>query len=108
MPDCSGCNLRMERFFTAPLISFDIAPWGAFTSPIDGEVIDSRRKQNEHMARHGVVPFDEIAPDIERNRKVIQQEAKKGLKEAVVEATRAVKQGYKPQVESIDNIIPTR
>jgi hypothetical protein len=96
----------MERYFTPPLITFDTAPWAGYVSPIDGELIDSRSKRNEHMAKYGVVPFDEIAPDVERNKQRRLADAKAGLTEAVVEATNKVEAGYKPQIETIDKIIP--
>lgn len=33
----------------------------AFRSPIDGTLIDSRSKLEDHCARHGVVPTQELA-----------------------------------------------
>jgi putative FmdB family regulatory protein len=110
-PRVPGCGLghdtvKMERYLTAPLISFDTSPWGAYRSPIDGSVIDSRAKRNEHMAVHGVVPYDEIAPDFERSRKRIQSEFHADVKKELIEATHRCEAGYKPVVETIDNIIP--
>lgn len=100
------CGLPMTRVITKPLVSFDVAPWGAYQSPIDGTMIDSRAKQREHMAKHDVVLYDDIAPDIARNRERIQKEARAGILESVIEATNRVEAGYKPQVESIDKIVP--
>lgn len=104
VPRC--CSEAMRRVMTSPLVTFDTAPWGAYVSPIDGSVIDSRSKRDEHMARHGVVPFDEIAPDVERNRKRLEKEAFADMKKEVVEATARVESGYKPEVASIDQIVP--
>ena len=39
----------------SPLLCLDIPPWQAFTSPIDGSVIDSRESLRRHNAEHGVV-----------------------------------------------------
>src|SRR5688572_29490547 len=67
-------HAKMERYFTVPLVTFDVAPWAAYQSPIDGDFITSKAERNEHMAKHGVVLYEDIAPDIERNRKRIQHE----------------------------------
>lgn len=107
-PNVPECHGPMERYLTAPLVSFDTAPWAAYQSPIDGEVIDSRAKRNEHMAKHGVVLFDEIKPDFERARKAAAEAHKKDLREDLIAATHKVlDHNYKPQVESVDNIVPT-
>lgn len=98
VPVC--CGSPSARFLTAPLVSFDTAPWAAYQSPIDGTVIDSRSKRNEHMARHGVVMFDEIEPDIDRNRRRIVEDTSRGLKEEVIAATQMVESGHKPKVYS--------
>lgn len=105
-PNVPECHGKMERYLTSVMVSFDVAPWGAFISPIDGEVIDSKTKRNEHMAKHGVVPFEEVAPDIARNRKRIEEQAVADIKADLVEATHKVEQGYKPRVESVEAIIP--
>jgi hypothetical protein len=96
----------MGRKMTLPMVSFDIPNWGSFQSTIDGTVIDSKSKQREHMAKHGVVLYDDIAPDIERNKKRIQATAVADIKQDLIEATHRVEAGYKPQLESADNIVP--
>lgn len=99
VPECSCGHGAMQRVITAPMVSFDKAPWNGYLSPLDGKTfVDSRAKEREMMARHGVVPYQEIAPDFERNRKRVLQEAASGTKEAIIEATQMVEQGYKPQV----------
>lgn len=119
VPVCPGGNIvnehipyrdwhgPMERYFTVPMTSMDIAPWAGFVSPIDGSAITSRSERNEHMARHGVVMYDEIAPDIERNRKARLAEAQADLKKEVIVAAQRVEQGYVPKVDSIDNFVPS-
>lgn len=97
----------MERRLTAPLVNFDTAPWAAYQSPIDGEVIDSRTKRNEHMAKHGVVMYDEIKPDIERNRKRVMQEAVADIKQDMIEAVHMLDAGYKPAIIPEAELIPT-
>lgn len=105
IPHCDGG--LMQRYFTKPLVTFDTPPWAAYVSPIDGSTITSRREQNEHMARHGVVLLDDIKPDIERNRKRIQQEAAQERKKDVIESIKKVEAGYKPPpLESVADIVP--
>jgi hypothetical protein len=94
----------MERYFTPPMVTFDVAPWAAYKSPIDNSVITSKAERNEHMAKHGVVLYDDIAPDIERNRKRIQAEMTADIKSDMVEAIHMVEAGHKPQV--VDTIVP--
>lgn len=117
IPHCGNCvegdpayHLPMERYLTPTLVSFDTAPWAAYQSPIDGEVIDSRAKRNEHMAKHGVVMFDDIKPDVERNKKRIQQEQKAQLRADIVEGIQMAEAGaiVKPQVaeEGYNPIMP--
>jgi hypothetical protein len=55
-------STKMERYFTVPLVTFDTPPWAAYKSPIDNSVITSKAERNEHMAKHGVVLYDDIAP----------------------------------------------
>jgi putative FmdB family regulatory protein len=106
-PNVPSCHGPMERFITAPMFSIDIAPWAAYRSPIDGTVITSRAERNEHMARHGVVLYDDIAPDIERNRKDIAKKAVADIKQDVIEATHKVlDHGYKPNVIPESELIP--
>jgi hypothetical protein len=97
-------TIQMERRLTSPLLTFDTAPWSAYQSPIDGEVIDSRAKRNEHMARHGVVMYDDVKPDFERNRKRIAAEAAAERKKDLIEGMHKVEAGYKPVLEY--SIIP--
>lgn len=103
---CRDWHGPMERRLVATMVAFDTAPWAAYQSPIDGQVIDSRAKRNEHMAKHGVVPYDELKPDFERNRKRIAEEARVGLKDDLIVATNRVADGYKPVVETTDKFIP--
>ena len=111
VPVCADCGGEpMERYLTAPLITFDQQPWDAFVSPIDGTLIDSRSKRNEHMVAHGVVPFEEIKPDFQRNRERIQKEQKEKLKADIVEGIQRAEAGAfeKPAVaeEGYDPITP--
>jgi hypothetical protein len=96
----------MERYLTPCLFSCDATSFGAFKSMIDGEVIDSRSKQKEHMSKHGVVLFDDIAPDIERNKKAIQEERRKTIKGDLVEAVHKLEAGHKPNVIPHDQFVP--
>jgi hypothetical protein len=95
----------MVRVLTALLLSTDMQ--SAYKSPIDGEVISSRAQQREHMTRHGVVHFDEIAPDFERNRIDRAKKAVADLKSDLVEAVQKVDAGHKPQVIREADLIPT-
>lgn len=97
VPDC--CSIPMERMLTPILTNMDTAPWAAYKSPIDGSVIDSRAKRNEHMAKHGVVLYDEIKSDFERNRKRIAKESEIERRTDIVEGVKKAQAGYKPQVE---------
>lgn len=102
-PSC--CGQEMERYLTAPLVAVDHVP---FVSPIDGTVINSKSARREHMIKHGVVPTDEIMPDIHRNRKAMLQSFKADIKEDIFKAEAMVAQGYKPSLDvgTLDNVIP--
>lgn len=109
VPVCLGdvSHGKMERYLTPTLVSFDTAPWAAYRSPIDGEVIDSRAKRNEHMAKHGVVMYDDLKPDFERNRKRIMKEAVADVKQDMIEAVHMLEAGYKPQIIPEAELIPS-
>ncbi len=94
VPEC--CDTPMERYLTKTMVSFDTAPWGAYQSPIDGQVIDSRAKRNEHMAKHGVVMYDDIKPDVERNRKTIEEQVAVERRNDIIESVQQVQAGYVP------------
>lgn len=105
VPEC--CGFKMERMLTRPLIAFDFAPWKAVKSSIDGSVLDSRSKQKEHMAKHGVVLYDDLAPDFERNRQDKISAQRKQVKADIVEAVQRLESGQKaPTLESVNNIVP--
>lgn len=94
----------MERYLTKPMVTFDTAPWASYQSPIDGSVITSRAERNEHMARHGVVMYDDIAPDIKRNAERRKKDAVADVKEDLIAASFMVEAGHKPQM--VDTIVP--
>lgn len=106
VPVCAGHG-QMQRKIVMPMVTFDVAPWAAYKSPIDGSVIDSKSKQREHMAEHDVVFFDDIAPDIERNRKRIQEKATADLKQDIATSIHMLEAGHKPQVIPEAELIPT-
>jgi hypothetical protein len=88
------------------MTSMDKAPWAGYLSPLDGKTfVDSRAKEREMMAVHGVVPFREIESDFARNRRDFEKKAATGVKEATIEAARMVESGYRPKIES--EFIPT-
>lgn len=96
----------MQRTITAPLYSIDVAPWAAYQSPIDGSIIDSRAKRNEHMAKYGVVMYDEIKPDIERARIRREKETTADLKDDIIDACHKLEAGYKPESIPESELIP--
>lgn len=105
IPSCSEHGL-MGRFFTVPMMAVDIQEH--YLSPLDGKTfVTSRTQEREHMARHGVVKFDDIAPDFERNRKAQQEEMAKGLKSAIIESVQKVEAGYKPTSIPESALIPS-
>lgn len=99
---CFGAD--MVRVITAPMVSADLQT--PYVSPLDGSVISSRAQQKEHMEKHGVVHYDEIAPDFERNRKAKQAAMMAGIKEDLIESMHRVEQGHKPQVIPEAEFIP--
>lgn len=103
IPECCF-KKEMVRVLTMPMVAADFQ--SSFVSPIDGTVISSRQQQREHMTKHGVVHYDEIAPDIARNKKALQEKVKVGVKEDLVEAMHRVEAGYKPVVPTEAEIIP--
>lgn len=111
VPYCDGDIYHdgglMERYLTGVMITFDHAPWAAYRSPIDGQPITSRAEQREHMAKHGVALFEDVKPDIERNRKRIVEEQKKEIKKDLVESLQKVEAGYEPTILPEAALIPT-
>lgn len=106
VPNCPGHGL-MQRKITMPMVTLDIQPWASYVSPIDGAVITSRSEQREHMTRHGVVMFDDIAPDIERNRRQIQERATADLKADIAASIHMLEAGHKPTSIPEAELIPT-
>lgn len=95
----------MIRVITAPMTAPDLQ--SSYVSPIDGSLISSRAQQREHMMRHGVVHYNEIAPDIDRNRKARQAAAVADIKDDLAEAFHRVEAGHKPQIIPEAELIPT-
>lgn len=99
-PEIPACHGPMERCIVATLVNFDTAPWAAYQSPIDGSMITSRSERREHMAKHGVVPTDEIMPDVIRNKKRMQEKFKADIKQDIATAFQMADAGYKPIIET--------
>lgn len=106
-PSC--CGAVMERKMTLPMVQMDMPNWAGYISPIDGTFIDSRSKEREHKEQHGVVHLHEVEGHAEAKRKERAAQAKKELKQDLVEAAFKVEAGYKPQLESVgenDSVLP--
>lgn len=103
VPEC--CETPMERYLTPVMTTFDTAPWSAYKSPIDGEVIDSRAKRNEHMAKHGVVPFEEVKPDFARAQARIKKEQAVERRNDIVEAVQMAQAGQITKAEVADKAV---
>lgn len=88
------CGVRMNRVFTVPMVAPDYAP---FISHLDGTVINSRSAQREHMLRHNVQLFDDVASDLPAKRAAVTAEHFAGLKDHINEAITMVEQGYVPR-----------
>lgn len=104
IPICADHG-AMFRVYTAPMVAPDMQ--SGYVSPIDGSIIGSRAQQREHMNRHGVVHYEEIKPDIERNRIARQKAAIADIKNDMIEAIHKVEAGHKPQIIPEAELIPT-
>lgn len=107
VPVCTPgvCEGPMVRVITLPMIKTDeIAP---FMSTIDGEMITSKSQQREHMAKHGVVLFDDIAPEIEQKRRAREKAAVADIKDDIVASVHMLEAGHKPQVIPEAELVPT-
>ena len=89
------CGSPMQRVFTVPMMAADYQT--PFVSHIDGTVINSRSQQREHMARHGVVLYDDFVSELPAKRAAVQAEAVKDIKSDIDEAITKVVQGYVPE-----------
>lgn len=87
------CGVKMHRVFTVPMVAPDYQP---FVSHVDGTVINSRSAQREHMARHNLQLYDDVASDLPARRAAIQEAADKERVQDMVEAAQMVEAGYKP------------
>lgn len=106
IPQCTPgiCEGPMERVITVPMIKTDeITP---FVSTIDGTTITSKSQQREHMEKHGVVLFDDIAPEIESKRKAREKAAVADIKNDIVESVHMLEAGHKPQVIPEAELVP--
>lgn len=83
----------MQRVYTVPMVAADYQP---FVSHIDGTVINSRSQQREHMARHGVVLYDDFASELPAKRAAVEAAAIKDIKSDIHEAITKVVDGYVP------------
>lgn len=100
IPVCLKFHGKMRRVFTVPMVAPDLS--SPFVSHIDGSVISSRAEQKEHMARHGVVLYDEIAPDLPRKRAEVISAQFTDLKSDINESINKVLQGYEPKQQMVD------
>lgn len=98
--------MAMERYLTPTLFTCDATNFPAFKSTIDGEVIASRSQQKEHMAKHGVVLFDDMKGEFEAKRKEIQKSFTADLKTDLVESIHKLDAGHKPNVIKQEEFIP--
>lgn len=87
------CGVAMNRVFTVPMMAADYQP---FVSHIDGSIINSRSEQKEHMARHGVVLYDDFVSELPRKRAAVAAEAVAEIKQDIHDAMTKVGQGYEP------------
>jgi hypothetical protein len=87
---------QQSRTWETPLFVSDAWMDGT-RSPIDGSDIGSRTKLKEHMRAHGVVHYDEIAPDIAAARRQRIDEFKQSRKEDMRGAIERLRSGYRPQ-----------
>jgi hypothetical protein len=95
----------MVRVITLPMIKTDeITP---FASTIDGTMITSKSQQREHMDKHGVVLFDDIAPDIENKRKAREKAAVADIKDDIVDSLHMLEAGHKPNVIPEADFVPS-
>jgi len=78
------------------------ADYEPFVSQVDGSVISSRSQQKEHMARHGVVLYDDIASELPVKRQAVMEAHFNSLREDAREAIAKVDQGYVPRIEVED------
>lgn len=97
------CGVKSQRVFTVPMVAPDLQ--SPFKSHIDGSMISSRAEQKEHMARHGVVLYDDIAPDLPRKRAEAVAAQFADVKEDINEAINKVVQGYEPAQLTVDGSV---
>lgn len=97
------CGVPSQRVFTVPMVAPDYQ--SSFVSHIDGTVISSRSQQREHMAKHGVVLYDEIAPDLPRMRASCIEAQFADLKDDINVAIDKVVQGYVPPQQMVDGSV---
>ena len=104
VPVCA-CKKDMVRLITLPMIKTDeIVP---FMSTLDGSMITSKSQQREHMAKHGVVLFDDIAPEIEQKRVAREKAAVADIKDDIIASCHMLEAGHKPQIIPEAELVPT-
>lgn len=104
VPACV-CEGAMVRVITLPMIKTDeIVP---FMSTVDGTMITSKSQQREHMAKHGVVLFDDIAPEIEQKRVAREKAAVADIKDDIIASCHMLEAGHKPQIIPEAELVPT-
>lgn len=84
----------MQRVFTVPMMAADYQP---FISHLDGSVINSRSQQREHMAKHGVVLYDDFVSELPAKRAAVAAGMVAEVKQDIHDAMTKVGQGYKPE-----------
>lgn len=105
VPNCPSHLLPMVRMITLPMIKTDeIAP---FVSTLDGSMITSKSQQREHMAKHGVVLFDDIAPEIEQKRVAREKAAVADIKDDIIASCHMLEAGHKPEIIPEAELVPT-
>jgi hypothetical protein len=72
------------------MVHGDVPP---FRSIIDGTVIEGRRQYNEHMRKHGVVPYEAGSEKVRPQGRT--PEDRKALREFIWEKVDRVNQGHK-------------
>ena len=109
-PFCEICGEKTTKCIRTPVAGFVKGGGAAGFTPfkgVDGTVLDTQTKVDEHMKKHNLVNLHDgyneakiLAGDIKpkEDKKAKISEAKAD----VVEAVQKVNQGYKPEVQSED------
>ena len=98
-PHCPECGVKMRKIIRSAPKGFVKGQFDAFQSTVDLSIIRNERDLREHNQRNNVISLaDGYSTEALMTQTGIKQEQPRDVKADLVDAYKAVKSGYRPNI----------